>query len=568
MSFGIAHRLALLLALFSIVVGGITGGEVYRSSRDLLVEDARTRLLTTTQVLGRRIQSISGSALRDVRRIANHQQISDLLESARSARTDAHADDLAAQFQALLSVSPEYYQVRLISAADNGMERVRVERANDGVPLRVAEDDLQEKGHFDYVRNTLALPVGGVFASDVQINREVGAHAGTDTPTLRVAAPVHGTGGKVLGLVVINLSLSGVLQALGDDLPTDLELYLTDKRGEFLVHPDPKKTFAFDRGQSALVQDQFPATKALFNGGTATVIDTVSASNGQARDVVAAFARYEPRGLSGGRFFVIGLAQSRADVLASSHTLAVRTGLVVLGFSILALFIAFPLAGALTTPLRCMAEAVGAFPARPLGDALPVHRDDELGVLARGLRAMEQSIGVQMAEVEAQRVKLHHQAHHDRLTGLPNRALFSDRFEQALARSRRSGTPVALLFLDLDGFKAINDTWGHAAGDLMLQQVAQRLRNGVREADTTARVGGDEFVVVIEGTDDLEYLTTISQKLCELIGEPVPWNEGMLRVGLSIGMACFPRDGDTVDAITSCADARMYRVKQRNSTVI
>ncbi len=563
MSFGIARRLALLLALFAILVGGITGGQVYRSSRELLVEDARARLLTTTQVLGRRIQAISEGAVRDVRRIADNAEVRELLSPATSRRGEENADDLAAQFQALLKVSPEYYQVRVISAADNGQERVRVERETDGSLLRIADADLQEKGHFDYVRTTLSLPEGGVFASNMEINHELGAHAGTGTPTIRVASPIYRSG-QAIGLVVINLSLAGVLSALGENLPADLELYLTDKRGEFLVHPDPTKAFAFDRGQSALVQDQFPATRALFAGGSTTVIDTVSASYDGARDVVAAFARYEPRGLVGDRFFVIGLAQSLDDVLASSRQLATSTGLIVLGFSILALFVAFPLARLLTTPLRHIAEAVRAFPASPLGDALPVQRADELGVLARGLHAMEQSIRLQMAEVEAQRVKLHHQAHHDPLTGLPNRALFADRFEQSLARSRRSGTPVALLFLDLDDFKLINDAHGHAAGDRVLQAVGERLRTGVREVDTAARIGGDEFVVVMEGTDDLDYLQAITAKLGELIGEPVAWNGGHLCVGVSVGIACFPRDGDTVDGLTTCADSHMYRVKRSN----
>jgi diguanylate cyclase (GGDEF)-like protein len=155
-----------------------------------------------------------------------------------------------------------------------------------------------------------------------------------------------------------------------------------------------------------------------------------------------------------------------------------------------------------------------------------------------------------------------HLAHHDVLTGLPNRRLFADRMEQAIARARRSGAGVALMLLDLDEFKAINDSQGHSVGDQVLVNVAQRLRNGLRESDTVARLGGDEFVILLPDTRQLRDIARIAAKAIESVREPLAIGAGQYRIGASVGIALFPDHADGAERLMQEADIAMYEAKR------
>jgi len=152
-------------------------------------------------------------------------------------------------------------------------------------------------------------------------------------------------------------------------------------------------------------------------------------------------------------------------------------------------------------------------------------------------------------------------AHHDHLTGLPNRNLLNDRMNHALARIRRHGGRMAVLFVDLDKFKPINDTLGHEAGDVVLKEVAVRLMSCVRSSDTVARVGGDEFVVVTEEITRQPEAALVARKIIDALARPITVGEANCTVGASIGIAVFPDDGYTMEEVCKAADIAMYRVK-------
>lgn len=161
----------------------------------------------------------------------------------------------------------------------------------------------------------------------------------------------------------------------------------------------------------------------------------------------------------------------------------------------------------------------------------------------------------------ATEAKLHHMAHHDVLTGLLNRFSLGNRLDQALALARRNRTRVALLFIDLDRFKVINDTLGHQVGDALLVEVAERLRASVRETDVVARLGGDEFVVMLTGIEQAETVAAVAEKLVFNVGSPYLLGENQLYTTPSIGIALYPNDGDTADVLMKNADAAMYHAK-------
>ena len=158
--------------------------------------------------------------------------------------------------------------------------------------------------------------------------------------------------------------------------------------------------------------------------------------------------------------------------------------------------------------------------------------------------------------------RLIHRADHDSLTGLPNRGLFMDRLRSALARARRNGQRLALLYADLNQFKPVNDELGHQTGDRVLRLVAQRLRSAVREVDTVARIGGDEFAVILEAVSDVADASAVEAKIAETLGEPFFLDGHVINVSASTGIAIYPDDGDDMDALLQQADSQMYRAKR------
>lgn len=157
---------------------------------------------------------------------------------------------------------------------------------------------------------------------------------------------------------------------------------------------------------------------------------------------------------------------------------------------------------------------------------------------------------------------LYRQAHYDELTGLPNRQLLKDRLEQQVVRSRRDGTTGAVLYLDLDRFKEINDVHGHSVGDIVLTQAAERIVAELRDSDTVSRLGGDEFVVIMPHVEGESHVRATATRLLERIGESFSVGEFDHYVGGSIGIVMFPDDGDSVETLLKNADSAMYRAKE------
>jgi diguanylate cyclase (GGDEF)-like protein/PAS domain S-box-containing protein len=181
---------------------------------------------------------------------------------------------------------------------------------------------------------------------------------------------------------------------------------------------------------------------------------------------------------------------------------------------------------------------------------------DREGALAAFLAQVEDVTARKEAEEQLVQAALH-----DPLTGLHNRALFIDRLTHALARSRRAGAPVAVLFVDLDHFKGINDAHGHRAGDEILVTVARKLEAAVRPSDTVARIGGDEFAVLCEDMSSERDVVVVAERLYASFSEPVLFDDERISVTGSMGIA-FAQEGDDPDRLLRNADAAMYKVKE------
>ena len=180
-----------------------------------------------------------------------------------------------------------------------------------------------------------------------------------------------------------------------------------------------------------------------------------------------------------------------------------------------------------------------------------------------------QVLEFQYAAATEQKDAARHESLHDPLTGLPNRALFNDRLEHGLAQSERHGWSLAVMFIELDDFKIINDTHGHDAGDKVLRTIAARLKENTRSDDTVSRYGGDEFLYLLMEAGGANEVRLTAEKLIAVIGAPCDLNvKGVavsISVSASIGIAIFPRHGVKADALIKSADAAMYRAKKLDS---
>ncbi len=197
-------------------------------------------------------------------------------------------------------------------------------------------------------------------------------------------------------------------------------------------------------------------------------------------------------------------------------------------------------------------------------DGSTVWVSESLGMVARAGGGAEFMVGlVQDISVrKALQERLAHEATHDPLTGLPNRGLLLDRLASSLKQAHRRGKRVGVCFIDLDGFKAVNDSLGHACGDLLLQQVARRLPACVREADTVGRLGGDEFVVVLDDILDSSHCAKVAAKIIDALARPYDLRTPEeVRVSASLGIAVSPQDGDDALALLQAADDAMYQAK-------
>lgn len=558
---GIALRLSLLLVAFSAFAAGLASHYTFVNSRAMLTQRAEQYLLSTTEVLARHLHSSLQSVSQDALALAAHAEARFLLADTQGGAgrpQQAARETMAQAFEAMLAAHPSYLQMRLITAQDHGLELVRVLRHGD-VLQRIPERDMREKGHFPYVFEALAQPGGQVYLSEFAVNHDDAPEA-NDMPSFTVSAPVV-LQGRTLGVVALQVAARPFLQNVTAHLPGGFQLYMSNRWGDWLMHPDTSQTFAFDRGQRVFIQDTFPEAQGLLSGQAQSLVTRANDAYGE--PLAAAFVRL-PLSASevDQRFLLLGLAQTISVIEGDTPVLGRSIVQVLVLVCLAALLLAVLVSRVVTEPLKAMAAATRSMGKGQRVMGLPVERRDEIGELARSFQHMEEQVWLQMAQLRSRHNVMDHLAHHDPLTGLPNRRMVEARLAEALDRADRSGLVCAVLFVDLDHFKNINDGLGHEVGDVVLRAVAQRLSDDLRVGDLVGRMGGDEFVVVCEGLHGELDADPIAVKLQAQFHQPVLHQGLPIQVRASVGISLYPRDGHDVRSLLSDADAAMYRAKQ------
>ena len=556
----LTFKLSVLFACIGVLASGATGYYAYRANRTMLVNEAEHSLLTSTELLGQRFAASIDDVAADALVLATMPSSASVAQTDDGFGASPGRERLAQVYSSFMVHHPEYLQIRLITRQQYGLELIRFDRDRDGL-VRVDGRKLQEKGQFAYVFDTLAFAPGRIYTSPISVNHEYGTHAAEGKPTLRIGTPVADFNGSVVGVVVIDIDLAGMLKRLQSDLPSDYQIYLANEWGDFLVHPDASKTFGFDRGRRVLMQDSFSMTKPLFEQTQSEVLVNGLAHPRQAAGQVLAFVRRPFGGSEGNRFIVLGLAKPLDDVLSGAHLLGNQIIRMVLIFSSLSVLLAILFARALTKPLHLLAYAATHLFAEHAMHTLPLKRTDEIGVLARCFDRLRREIKAQMDALHAKQRELVHLATHDALTGLPNRMLFMQKLESAIEEATRRDEALAVLFVDLDRFKQINDQFGHSVGDKVLVAVALRLKQVLCAGDVVARLGGDEFIVLIEGPRVAEAAPGIASRIMDALNETLVMDGHSMTVGASIGISQFPDDSGTAEELLLNADAAMYAAK-------
>ncbi|MDP2761080.1 MAG: EAL domain-containing protein [Sideroxyarcus sp.] len=238
-----------------------------------------------------------------------------------------------------------------------------------------------------------------------------------------------------------------------------------------------------------------------------------------------------------------------------------------LGKNLVDLIIPQPMQKAVRQSVTEMTDSGVGIPAAELmlkrkdGKLVPVY-SSYVVVSLPGQKAVLYRLDVDLTERKLHEKQLEHIAHHDALTGVPDRVLLADRMAQALARTKREKELLAVCYLDLDGFKSVNDNFGHEAGDQVLVEITRRIKETIREDDTVARIGGDEFVVLLVGLQAPEECVSSLHRLLEAISQPIALHGASVRVSASIGVALYPEDNQDTDTLLHHADQAMYIAKQ------
>ncbi len=563
----IVIKLSLWIAIISVCSACISVYFTYTNGRDLLIKTAKDRLSTANQVIAQRYSFYIGETTKSLLFVSRLPALAEIVESNTPIREEQLRQRLGSVFTQLISTHEEYFQVRFIDANNHGKELVRADRSADGAKY-IAPQQLQEKGHFSYVYQTLKLAKGDVFISPIHLNKEIGTLEGYEKPSLILSTPVYSDTKRLIGLVAINIDLVRMFALIQNNLPQNLTLIATNSEGDYLIHPDPEKAFGFDKGKSFKIQDDIPESQKIFSGELNHIVSQSWDLNAPQKPAVLSLVKVPFKFSTLQKYMIIGLCSDLQSVNADATRLGIQALRLSLLLSLFLVAMSYFFAQKISRPLQLITKTFGKFRE---GDPIPeltLNSKDEFGLLVNNFTNMARSINRQLQELKIQRQYLQQAAYHDPLTNLPNRLLLDDRLEQAVVIAKRDKLEVAVMLVDLDDFKPVNDLYGHDIGDKLLKEVSERMLACIRESDTLARFGGDEFMLILSCRDHQQASLTgrqvsrqVGEKIRNALTQPFNIENFNLRISCSIGVSILPEDSLDKETLVKNADLAMYYAK-------
>ena len=516
----IRYFLTIFMVVTTVIMGAITGF-YYDEKADYLLRlklEERSRVAFETALIEKNLKEIFS----DLAFLSKQNELARMLDRDRGGKE--YKDLIAREYREFSRQKQRYDQIRFID--DGGMERIRVD-FNKGAPGITPEQELQDKGSRYYFKDALALIQGEIFISPFDLNVEHGKIERPLKPMIRLGTPVFDQKNRKRGIVILNYMGDRLIETLREiSKMSPGNFMLVNSDGYWLSSPDTDDEwgFMFRERKDRKFSSDFPdAWKKMLlsreaqienkNGmfTFATVYPVMEGSKTSSGSV-------DPRGdslkrLKADEYFWKVISYLPNETLKAG-TKGLQTKLLFLFFALLLLVF------------------VSSW------------------IIARD-----------MVRRKTHQMALYRSANFDPLTDLPNRSLFHDRLDQTLKQSERYERKFALLFIDLDGFKSVNDTLGHHAGDALLIKTAKRIMACVREADTVARMGGDEFTVTLSTIGSVEDIRTVAQKIITSLAAPFEIGGQEVKIGSSIGISVYPEDGVDTEILLKKADDAMYQVK-------
>lgn len=507
-----------------LIIGSILAGTIsilYNLETKDYISQLEVEERVNVRLLTQHITSSMGDVVSDLKFLSGQNELLHMFESG----DESYGDEIAREYLLFSRQKNKYDQIRFID--DTGMEKVRV-NFNNGDPALIPESDLQSKGSRYYFRDTIGLSKGEIFVSPLDLNKEKGEIEKPLKPMIRFGVPVFDNAGRKRGIVILNY--------LGDRFITPIrvesrlsygDIMLVNSDGYWLCSPNEADEWGFmiEERKGRKFSTDFPE-----EWGNISSSEAVQISNAKGLFTSATVYPFK-EGLDSGTGSSEGYSDSEKNVnyqeyywkiisYIPDHKLRSGTrGLLVKLFFLTVLLFLFA-----AVPSWFIAQS--------------------------------------MARRKLHQAELYRSANYDKLTDLPNRSLFLDRLNQVFNQSKRYERKFALLFIDLDGFKSVNDTFGHDAGDELLIKVAEKLLICVRESDTVARLGGDEFTVILSTIESSINAEQVAGKIIETLAVPFTIKGNDVQIGASIGVSIYPDNGDDTEILLKKADDAMYLAKK------
>ncbi|MFT3735330.1 MAG: EAL domain-containing protein [Rhodocyclaceae bacterium] len=381
----------------------------------------------------------------------------------------------------------------------------------------------------------------------------------TGKGVLQIAYPVRDEGGDLKFVLLASLNLEAYGQSVTPSLPyPNMGLQIWDGNGNLILREPGGFTGPDARPQSTPEQDK------LLLADKAGTVHTLGTGREARIWATATLPRSHDAGLR------LGLSLPEVELYSQVDSQFKRTLLGMLAISAVLFLAAAALAEfAVRRQTARLMTAISHLDQGSFDTEIgPDYPRGELGKVMSALDRLARSLQTQHAELSRTHAALERQANYDNLTGLANRNLMHDRLDQALIYAHRAHRMAAVLMLDLDRFKTINDSLGHSKGDLLLQETGRRLSECVRPGDTVARMGGDEFVVVLSDMASLDDVQPVARKILHALAQPVTLEGHIINSSASIGMSVYPLDGDTGESLLRHADMAMYQAKDVGGNTI
>ena len=525
---GSKKTIRLFLILF-IVIGALLSGAItliYQMQTESYIERLKVQELSAVKGESQLIEHIFQEVVADLKFLARQPSLQNYLNHGRMKclRT------IEQGYLVFARAKRNYDQVRFLNA--EGMEIVRVDY-RDGHPVVIPRTELQDKSKRYYFTDTYALGLGLVFVSPLDLNMEHGQIEKPLKPMIRFGMPVFDQEGKKRGIVLLNYLGTRLLDMLEQTGEAMLgQPLLANSDGYWLLGPTPEDAWGFmlPEGENKTLYSSFPVSASQITSQT----------EGQLLNKEGLFSLIDVHPLQDNNRSSTGAfeahASSRESLTANQYhwKLISYIGRDDLDDYSLDLLVKLTFFGAGLFLLTASASWV---------------------------------IASAIVRKRVHRAELYNLAHFDALTGLPNRTLYFDRLNQTYESSKRHQRIFAILYIDLDDFKKVNDTMGHDAGDMLLKEVSDRMLGMVRKSDTVGRMGGDEFMVILTDLSQYHDAEEVAAKLLEAITRPVKLSGGEAVVGACIGIVVYPHDSEDMEELVKMADEAMYVCKAEGKNV-